>query len=105
MNALPDPERIRVLDLDDVDIEKLVALRKALLVLKGYTRQQLISIRRAIQNWDWHPLLGPEPEGWADMIHFRRTYMPKDTRARADYLLPYSGLLRELGVTAEDAEQ
>lgn len=86
-----DPEEMRKGNLQ-------VAM-EALEILKRYPKQQLISIRKALNNWGWHPLLGPKPEGWEKMPRYRKPWMPEDTITRKDYIAKYMILLDLLGIT------
>ncbi len=73
-------------------------MREALEILRSCSKEQLISIRKTMDNWEWHSLLGPEPEGWAEMPKYRKPWMPEGTITKTDYLSTYSILLHVLGI-------
>lgn len=88
---MPDPEKIRMYNLR--------ALKKAIRVLKRYSRSDLFSLRKALNCWEWHWILGDPPKGWDELPNYRKPWMPAEIITREDYIRPYMGVLDMLGVT------
>lgn len=88
---MPDPEKIKNGDPE--------ASQQAFKILQGYSKSQLFAIRRTMNNWGWHPLLGVPPEKWEELPNYKKPWMPDSTVTKSDYIRPYVAMLSVLGVT------
>lgn len=80
-------------------------LREAYDHLKDCPRAVLISIRRALENWQWPEEMGEVPvKNWSELLDYRRTYMPEDTITKMTFLKPIADALLVLGVKHSDIE-
>lgn len=88
---MPSPEDIRS-EVPD-------ALRKALEIMRGYSKEVLINIRKTLNHWEWHPALGKQPENWEHLPNYKKPWMPDNTATRDEYIRQYMLLLELLGIT------
>lgn len=74
-------------------------IKMAYNALNGYSRDELIEMRRQLNNWKWPDKLGPPPvENWDDIPHYRWAGVSEGTATKADYIKPYVEAMNLLGV-------
>lgn len=81
--------------------EEYVEYRKAWRRLKGCSLEQLVEVRKVLNNWGWHWVLGEKPPNWERLPNYRKPRMPKETITKKDYIEPYMKTLDILGITHE----
>lgn len=84
--AIPDIERIRLGDPDD-----MISLIRH---YRTFSTERLKAALAIFNEWGWpEEILGPPPTGWKSMPRYKKPWMPDGTITRADYIKPCWDLL------------
>lgn len=92
-----------VLHEDYITEEYLTRVIASIKILKLFPRNELIEIRRSVNNWVWPDVLGPAPvEDWDSIPNYRWKGVSEDAAIKADFLKPVADALLILGVKHSD---
>lgn len=68
-----------------------------MLDLRKYTKTMLFEIYKAAERNEWHPDLGPEPDGFSEMPGYRNILSPfPSKKCKADYTKTISNMVAEI---------